>query len=126
LWLPCARSSDVATADRVAASRLKQKSRFRGRFGEAAVVEPSGRVGPASAATAGGDLDVASPKVRQVVAELPSSAELIARRRDEVMLEGMMNRHNSIHEAMEIPQAQGFRASAIRTAVWSAWSRGVG
>jgi hypothetical protein len=58
LWLPCARSNDVATADRVAASRLKQKSRSCGRFGEAAVVEPSGRVGPASAATAGGDLDV--------------------------------------------------------------------
>jgi hypothetical protein len=85
---------------------------------------PASCFGPASAAKAAGDLDVGIAEVRRVVAESPRSAELIARLPDEVMLQGMMNRcHNTVQEPMDIPRAQWFPASAIRRAIWSAWSR---
>ena len=93
-------------------------------------IEQREQAGPQLAALAGLGgkssrcLDVGIAEVRQVVAESPRSAELIARLPDQVMLQGMMNRcHNTTQEPMDLPEAQGFPGSAIRRAVWSAWSR---
>jgi hypothetical protein len=39
-------------------------------------------------------------------------------------IQDVLNRcHNTIREPMDLPEAQGFPASAIGRAMWSAWSR---